>query len=322
MKPDHDLAADSNANGSSPASVEIVRAPTEGRNSGTYDIDVLPTIDVLREINAEDATVPHAVARVLPVLAHAVDLGVEALRGGGRIHYFGAGTSGRIGTMDAAELPPTFGISEGRVVSHHAGGDTALGHAVEGIEDDLDLGRADAAELAPGDLAVGLAASGRTPYVAGALRQARELGAHTVLVSANPAAPLAKEADVHVGVDTGAEVIAGSTRMKAGTAQKLVVNAFSTAVMVRLGYTYSNLMVGMNATNAKLRGRVVTILTEASGYPEDVCADALAKADGDTRIALVSLLSSVDTVTAGRELAASGGYVREALRRIGVTGAS
>ncbi|MBB4930071.1 N-acetylmuramic acid 6-phosphate etherase [Lipingzhangella halophila] len=317
MQPDRETTADRNANGASGASVEIVRSPTEGRNSGTYDIDVLPTIDVLREINAEDATAPSAVAKVLPDLAHAVDLGVDTLRDGGRIHYFGAGTSGRISTMDAAELPPTFGIVPGRVVSHHAGGETALGHAVEGIEDDLDLGRTDAAELTSADLAVCLAASGRTPYVAGALRRAHEVGARTVLISANPAAPLAGEADVHVGMDTGAEVIAGSTRMKAGTAQKLAINAFSTAVMVRLGYTYSNLMVGMNATNAKLRGRMVTILMEATGCSEDVCADALADADGDTRVALVSLLGDVDSARAGQELAASGGHVRGALRRLG-----
>ncbi|MBB6170477.1 N-acetylmuramic acid 6-phosphate etherase [Nocardiopsis mwathae] len=299
--------------------VEIVRAPTERRNSGTYDIDLLPTIDVLREINAEDATVARAVQAVLPDVARAVDLAVEALRGGGRIHYFGAGTSGRIAGMDAAELPPTFGVPEDLVVAHHAGGAPALGQALEGSEDDADLGRADAAGLARGDLAVGLAASGRTPYVAGALRRAAQAGARSVLVSANPQAALAAEADVHIGVDTGAEVIAGSTRMKAGTAQKLVLNAFSTAVMVRMGHTYSNLMVGVNATNAKLRGRVVTILTEASGRPEEVCAAALARAGGDTKVALVELLTGVDSARAAEELAAAGGHVREALRRIGTT---
>ncbi|GAA2005532.1 N-acetylmuramic acid 6-phosphate etherase [Nocardiopsis rhodophaea] len=297
--------------------VEIVRAPTERRNSGTYDIDLLPTIDVLREINAEDATVARAVSAVLPEVARAVDMGVETLRGGGRIHYFGAGTSGRIASMDAAELPPTFGVEEGLVVAHHAGGSPALGHALEGSEDDADLGYADAADLTHGDLAVGLAASGRTPYIAGALRRAAEVGARTVLVSANPNAPLAAHADVHIGVDTGAEVIAGSTRMKAGTAQKLVLNAFSTAMMVRMGHTYSNLMVGVNASNAKLRGRVVTILTEASGQSEEACAEALARAQGDTKVALVALLTGVDTQHAAAEVVAAGGQVREALRRIG-----
>ncbi|GAA3753913.1 N-acetylmuramic acid 6-phosphate etherase [Spinactinospora alkalitolerans] len=297
--------------------VEIVRVPTEDRNSGTHDIDLLSTLEVLRQINAEDATVPRAVTAVLPELARAVDLGVAALSGGGRIHYFGAGTSGRLATVDAAELPPTFGVDGDRVVAHHAGGNDALNHAAEGIEDDHDLGRRDAAVLAEGDLAVGLTASGRTPYVAGALRRAHEIGARTVLVSANPRAALAGEADVHVGVDTGAEVIAGSTRMKAGTAHKLVLNAFSTAVMVRMGYTYSNLMVGVNATNAKLRGRVVTILVEATGLPEEACAEALAGADGDTRVALVCLLADVDAAAATEAVRAAGGSVRAALRRIG-----
>ncbi|GLU47702.1 N-acetylmuramic acid 6-phosphate etherase [Nocardiopsis ansamitocini] len=299
-----------------PTPVEIVRVPTEARNRATHDIDLLSTLDVLRRINSEDATVPHSVAQVLPELAAAVDLGVTALRGGGRLHYFGAGSSGRLATMDAAELPPTFGIPGDRVVAHHAGGGNALVQAVEGIEDDFDLGRTDAAEVTSGDLAVGLAASGRTPYVAGALRRAREAGAHTVLISANPNAPLATECDVHVGVDTGAEVIAGSTRMKAGTGQKLALNAFSTAVMIRMGYTYSNLMVGVVASNAKLRGRMVTILTEATGLPEAACADALNRADGDTRIALVCLLTGAEVTVAAGALHAASGSVRAALREL------
>lgn len=298
------------------APIEIVRVPTEARNSGTNDIDLLPTVDILRLINSEDATVPHAVAAVLPELARAVDLGVAALRGGGRVHYFGAGTSGRLATMDAAELPPTFGIARDRVVAHHAGGTEALVHAREGVEDDYAGGCADAATVTAADLAVGLTASGRTPYVAGALHRAREAGARTVLVTADPHSALAADVDVHVGVATGAEVIAGSTRMKAGTAQKLVLNTFSTAVMVRLGYTYSNLMVGVVATNAKLRGRMVTILTEATGLSEEVCAEALSRADGDTRIALVCLLTGVDVPTAADALHAAHGSVRAALRAL------
>ncbi|TDQ43915.1 N-acetylmuramic acid 6-phosphate etherase [Actinorugispora endophytica] len=300
-----------------PAPVEIVRVPTERRNSGTHDIDLLPTLDMLRLINSEDATVPRAVAAALPEIAKAVDLGVAALRGGGRVHYFGAGSSGRLATMDAAELPPTYGIADDRVIAHHAGGGVALVHARESIEDDFDSGRADAATVAAGDLVVGLTASGRTPYVAGALNRAREAGAHSVLITADPHSALAAEADVHIGVATGAEVIAGSTRMKAGTAQKLVLNAFSTAVMVRLGYTYSNLMVGVVATNAKLRGRMVTILTEATGLPEDACAEALTSADGDTRVALVCLLTGADTPTAADTLRAVKGSVRAALRELG-----
>ncbi|APC34253.1 MULTISPECIES: N-acetylmuramic acid 6-phosphate etherase [Nocardiopsis] len=298
----------------------IVRAPTEARNSGTHDIDLLPALDVLRQINAEDVTVPGAVGAVLPELARAVELGVAALESGAAIHYFGAGTSGRIAAQDAAELPPTYGVPASWVVAHHAGGGEALARAVEGIEDDWESGRADAAGIVPGSLAVGLAASGRTPYVGGALEAARERSAATVLISANPQAPLAREADVHVGMATGAEVIAGSTRMKAGTAQKLALNAFSTAVMVRMGRTYSNLMVGVDATNGKLRGRVVTILTQATGLDERVCARALNAAGGDTRVALVSLLADVDADTAARALGEARGRVRPALAGLGLPG--
>jgi N-acetylmuramic acid 6-phosphate etherase len=296
----------------------IVRAPTEARNSGTHDIDLLPALDVLRQINAEDVTVPGAVGAVLPELARAVELGVAALESGAAIHYFGAGTSGRIAAQDAAELPPTYGVPDTWVVAHHAGGGEALARAVEGIEDDWEAGRADAAGIAPGSLAVGLAASGRTPYVGGALEAARERSAATVLISANPRAPLARDADVHVGMATGAEVIAGSTRMKAGTAQKLALNAFSTAVMVRMGRTYSNLMVGVDATNGKLRGRVVTILTQATGMDERVCAEALNAAGGDTRVALVSLLADVDAAVAARALGEARGRVRPALAGLGL----
>ncbi|WP_110048017.1 N-acetylmuramic acid 6-phosphate etherase [Nocardiopsis sp. L17-MgMaSL7] len=298
----------------------IVRAPTEARNSGTYDIDLLPALDVLRQINAEDTTVAAAVAAVLPELARAVELGVAALERGAGIHYFGAGTSGRIAALDAAELPPTYGVPPEWVVAHHAGGGEALVRAVEGIEDDWESGRIDAAAVAPGSLVVGLAASGRTPYVGGALEAARERSAATVLISANPDAPLASGADVHVGVSTGAEVIAGSTRMKAGTAQKLLLNAFSTAVMVRIGRTYSNLMVGVDATNGKLRGRVVTILVEATGLAEEACAEALSEAEGDTRVALVSLLAEVDATTAARSLEKARGRVRTALANLGLPG--
>lgn len=295
------------------APIEIVRVPTEARNSGTNDIDLLPTVDILRLINSEDATVPHAVAAVLPELARAVDLGVAALRGGGRVHYFGAGTSGRLATMDAAELPPTFGIARDRVVAHHAGGAEALVHAREGVEDDYAGGCADAATVTAADLAVGLTASGRTPYVAGALHRAREAGARTVLVTADPHSALAADVDVHVGVATGAEVIAGSTRMKAGTAQKLVLTAFSTAVMIRRGRTYSNLMVSVVATNAKLRGRTLRILTEATGLDEQECSRALAEAGGDLKVALVRLLSGADTERSAAALAEADGHVRAAL---------
>ncbi len=290
-----------------------VVAPTESRNPRTVDIDLLPTLEVLQHINAKDALVPRAVAAVLPRLAAAVDLAVASVRQGGRVHYFGAGTSGRIAVMDAAELLPTFGLGPETVVAHHAGGLDALARAVEDSEDDEAAGARAAALMHTRDVAVGVAASGRTPFVAGALRQARTIGASTVLVSANPAAPLAHLADVHVAVDTGPEAIAGSTRMKAATAHKLVLNSFSTALAIRLGRTYSNLMVDLAATNAKLRGRLVTILEEATGRSEAQCLDALQAADGELKTALVALLAGCDAAQARQRLAEHGGSARLAV---------
>jgi N-acetylmuramic acid 6-phosphate etherase len=297
--------------------IERVDAPTEARNARTVDIDVRPTLEILEALNAEDATVPEAVRRALPALARAVDAASERVRDGGRIHYFGAGTSGRLAVLDAAEIPTTFALDGDVVRAHHAGGATALEVAREGAEDDVAAGARDAEAVRAGDLAMGLTASGRTPYVGGALEAARARRAATVLVSCNPAAPLAPLADVHVSVDTGPEAIAGSTRLKAGTAQKLVLNAFSTAVMIRLGRTYSNLMVGMVASNAKLRGRVLTLLMQASGAPEATAHEALRAADGDTRTALVILLAGTGAEEARAALAAHDGRVRDALASLG-----
>ena len=293
-----------------------VDAPTERRHPGTADLDLLPTDELLRVINAEDELVAPAVGRALPELARAVDLAVEALSGGGTVHYFGAGTSGRLAAMDAAELPPTYGVPDGLFVAHHAGGAAALGAAQEGVEDDEASGAADAAGLSAGDLAVGLAASGRTPYVAGALAAARAAGAATVLVSADPRSRIAREVDVHVCVETGPEVLAGSTRMKAGTAQKLVLNSLSTATLVRLGYTYSNLMVGVVAKNEKLRGRMVGILAEASGADPDAAAAVLAESGGDLRVALVRLLTGAGDAAARAALDRARGVVRRALTEL------
>ncbi len=290
---------------------------TEERNGRTLDIDTVPTLDVLRLLNAEDSTVAGSVAAALPALAVVVDVVVERLRAGGRVHYFGAGSSGRIGVLDAAELVPTFGIAPGVFVAHHAGGETAVVTAVEGAEDDEDLGLRAAGVLTSADVAVGLSASGRTPWVGGALRAARAAGAVTVLVSANMAAPLAALADYRVLVDTGPEAIAGSTRLKAATAQKMVLNALSTATMVRLGHTYSNLMVGMNGRNAKLRQRQITILREASGASSAACRTELARCDGDLRLALLCLLSGMTPGQARPALAAARGSVRTALAAAG-----
>ncbi|GHH49781.1 N-acetylmuramic acid 6-phosphate etherase [Lentzea cavernae] len=290
-----------------------VESPTEGRNPRTADIDRVSTTDVLRMINEEDRTVPAAVAEALPELARAVDLGVEAIMSGGRVHYVGAGTSGRLATLDAAELVPTFNVPADWFVAHHAGGPEALVRAVEEVEDHSGAAQIRRHATAK-DLVVGVTASGRTPFVIGALQEAQALGAHTVLVSNNASVPFAP--DVLVALNTGPEAIAGSTRMKAGSAQKLVLTSFSTAVMVRLGRTYSNLMVSMRATNAKLRGRTIRILHEATGEPEAACEQALADASGDLKVALVHLLSGAPTERAAAALEDTKGHVRNALDRL------
>lgn len=296
-----------------PRRIVRVDSVTEARNPRTVGIDALPTLGILRLLNDEDALIASSVRDALPALAEAVDAAVARFEAGGTIHYFGAGTSGRIGTLDAVELPPTFSVDPSRVVAHHAGGEAAVHRALEAAEDDVDLGRADAGSVKAGDVAIGLTASGRTPYVLGALEAAKAIGAFTVLVSSNPGGSLASVADVHVLVATGPEAIAGSTRLKAGTAQKLVINSFSTALMVRVGKTYSNLMIDVAATNAKLRGRVLSILEEATGIPEIECARVLETAHGDTKTALVCLLTGVDVTVAGTALTSTNGRVREAI---------
>ena len=327
-----------------PRDVSRVTAPTEQRHPGTAAIDSEPTLQVLQRINADDALVAPAVERTLPELTrlgvravgtnrrgrdgvglrplHLVDRAVDAIRGGGTVHYFGAGTSGRLAVLDAAELLPTFNVPEGLVVAHHAGGPAALLRAVEDVEDDAEQGAADAREVGGGDVVIGLAASGRTPYVAGALRRAREVGAVTALVTANPRAELAPLADHLIAPDTGPEVLTGSTRLKAGTAQKMVLNAFSTAVMIRLGRTWSNLMVDLVATNAKLRGRVLRILQEATGADEGAAQAALEAADGGLKPALLSMLSGCPADEARAALDAHQGSVAAALADLSGGGSS
>jgi N-acetylmuramic acid 6-phosphate etherase len=288
-------------------------APTETRNPRTVSIDQVPILALLHMLNAEDNLVPAAVAAVLPDLASVVDVASRRIEAGGRMHYFGAGTSGRIAMMDAAEVIPTFGVPPGVIVAHHAGGSTAMRAPREALEDNEQLGAEDAAETGPADVAVGLSASGRTPYVRGALRRAREQGAFTVLVSSDPQASLAAFADVHLAVATGPEAIAGSTRLKAATAQKLVLNSLSTAVMIQRGRTWSNLMVELEGGNEKLRARLVRILEDATGESSQTCVAVLADADGDLKTALVALLAHCPVPAAAAALAASERDVRAAL---------
>ena len=291
--------------------------PTEQRNPRTLAIDAVGTSEILQMVNNEDARVAGAVGVVIPELAKAVDAAVDAVRGGGRVHYFGAGTSGRLAVLDAAELLPTFRAPEGLVVAHHAGGMEALLRAVENVEDSEEGGAADAEAVTGQDLVIGLAASGSTPYVAGALKAARAAGATTVLVTSNPDAPLAPLADIVIAADTGPEVIAGSTRLKAGTAQKMILNAFSTTLMIKLGRTWSNLMVDLVATNNKLRGRMLRILAEATGADAAACEAALAEADGELKPALIHLLTGTPIAAARAALDAAHGRVATALAALG-----
>jgi N-acetylmuramic acid 6-phosphate etherase len=295
------------------AGAAVAGAVTEQRNPRTLNIDILPTLEVLRLLNYEDALVPVAVEKVLPMLAELVDAAADRARRGGCLHYFGAGTSGRIAMLDAAELPPTFGVDRGFATAHLAGGEKAARGAVEDAEDDTAAGRSAASAIGPLDVAIGVSASGSAPYVAAALGAAREAGALTALVSSNPAAALGALVDYHVAADTGPEALTGSTRMKAGTAAKLVLNGFSTALMVRLGRTYSNMMVDMVPTNGKLRRRTLRILTQATGAGEDACRHALAEAGDDLKVALVMMLSGAPPAAARGALESAGGIVRSAL---------
>ena len=293
-----------------------VSAPTEDRNPASVHIDTLPTLEVLGLLNAEDATVPTAVAAVLPDLARLVDDAVARIRAGGTVHYFGAGTSGRLAVLDAAELRPTFNAPEGLFTAHHAGGPEALLAAVENVEDDVEAGRREAQILGADDVAIGLTASGRTPYVRGALDVARDRGALTALVTAHAESEIGALVDHVIAPATGPEVVTGSTRLKAGTAQKLVLNGFSTSVMIALGRTWSNLMVDVVATNAKLRGRVVRILREATGVDEESAQEALAEAGGELKTALLHLLTDIPAPEARALLDSHGGSVAAALGAI------
>jgi N-acetylmuramic acid 6-phosphate etherase len=292
---------------------------TERRNPRSSTIDTASALEIVDLIGAEDATVPAAVATARVEIARTIDLIEAAFRADGRLLYVGAGTSGRLGVLDAAECPPTFGTPPEMVVGIIAGGLPALIRSIEGAEDDVNagIGEMDARRVGANDVVVGIAASGTTPFVRAALSRAQTLGARTALVSCSPPPRLlAETCDVCITVLVGPEIVTGSTRMKAGTATKLVLNAMSTAAMVQLGRTYSNLMVSVNALNSKLRGRVIKILVEATGLDAETCAAALAEAGGDTRTALLSLLCDVPPDHAAEALAAAGGSVRDAMRGI------
>ncbi|UUE37497.1 N-acetylmuramic acid 6-phosphate etherase [Pectobacterium aroidearum] len=288
---------------------------SETRNPATMALDQLPTLEMMHAFNQEDRKVPEAIAQVLPAIVEAVDLATASLQAGGRLIYLGAGTSGRLGVLDASECPPTFGVPHGLVIGLIAGGPGALLKAVEGAEDDPALGEADlkALDLTAVDMVIGLAASGRTPYVIGALRYARDVGCRTAAISCNPHSPIAQEAQVAISPVVGPEALTGSTRLKSGTAQKLVLNMISTGVMVKLGKVYQNLMVDVKATNVKLLDRACRIVVEATGAEREKARQALVLADNEVKPAILMLLANIDVAAARERLKQHNGYLREAL---------
>lgn len=288
---------------------------TEKVNPDTLKIDTASTGEVLRMMNDEDHKVAEAVKKVLPVVEEVVDKVVTSISSGGRLIYMGAGTSGRLGVLDAVECPPTFSVGSDVVVGLIAGGERAFVKAVEGAEDNEGLGASDLAalQLAPEDTVVGIAASGRTPYVIGGLRYAREVGAVTVALSCNEGARISEEAEHKIEVNVGPEALTGSTRLKAGTAQKLVLNMISTASMIKLGKAYGNLMVDVNISNYKLERRAVGIIRDITGTDEDTALKTLKLANNEVKASIVMIKLGCGYDEAKDRLRDANGYVRVAI---------
>ena len=296
--------------------IDLDRLTTEQRNAATLHIDELSVSDMLRTIHDEDRKVFEAVENALPMIARAVEIIAVRLKKGGRLFYLGAGTSGRLGVLDAVECPPTFGVEPELVQGVIAGGINAIFRAQEGAEDSLSLAEEDltARGFGASDVLCGIAASGRTPYVIGGLMYARSRGAATIAVACTPDSPVAALADVAITAVTGSEVITGSTRLKAGTAQKLILNMLSTGAMIRLGKVYGNLMVDVKSSNAKLKERARRIVMEATGKSRSEAIEALEQACGSAKLAIVMLLTHLPAEAARAQLAAADGYVGRALK--------
>lgn len=288
---------------------------TEMRNKRSMDIDLHNSLEIVSIINEEDNLVAQAVKQELPYIAQAVDKIVEAIQNQGRLIYLGAGTSGRLGVLDASECPPTYGTDPELVKGIIAGGNLALTNAVENIEDSTEQVIQDLQEIqfSERDILVGIAASGRTPYVLAGLKHAKKLGAQTVALVTNKNTPIGTEADIEIAVEVGPEVISGSTRMKSGTAQKMVLNMLSTASMVRLGKVYGNLMVDVKTANIKLYSRAERILMQATGIEEPEAKHLLSQCDYHVKTAIVMALKECDAAEARERLNAAKGYIREAL---------
>jgi N-acetylmuramic acid 6-phosphate etherase len=288
---------------------------TEAENPASAELDTRSALEIARIINAEDAKVTTAVARAMPQIAKAIDAVAEAIAGAGRLIYVGAGTSGRIAALDAAECPPTFDTDPETVQFVMAGGVEALWSAVEEHEDSVEWGRREIARRKPGaqDVVAGISASGRTPFTLAAVEYARTQGAKTIAITGNPGSPLGRAADIEIFVEVGPEVLAGSTRMKAGTAQKLICNMITTGAMARAGYVYGNLMVNVHARNDKLMARAVGILEKAAGIDHERAAAALHEADNSVAVALIMLKAGVSKHDAEQHLELAGGNVRRAI---------
>jgi len=297
------------------ATEELNHLPTEQPNAAAKNLDLKSSLEIARIINSQDATVASAVKAALPQVARGIDLIAKALKQRGRLIYVGAGTSGRIGALDASECSPTFNTDPRTVQFVIAGGTKALHIATEASEDSRELGRREMAKKKPGknDVAVGIAASGRTPFTIAAVEYARRHGAKTIAVTCNAGSPLEKAAHLAIVAEVGPEVIAGSSRMKAGSAQKMILNMLSSGAMTRLGYVYGNLMINLHVKNYKLRERGLTILQQAAGISRDDAVRALQAARNDVPTALVMLEANVNRAQAARALKSTQGHVRQAI---------
>lgn len=298
--------------------IDLEKLTTESRNQNTLDIDKVSTLEMVRKINNEDKKVAEAVEVELPKIAEAIDGIVKGMHKGGRLIYIGAGTSGRLGILDASECPPTYGVSEELVQGIIAGGKEAIFRAKEGAEDSKELAVEDLKlkNLNENDTVVGLAASGRTPYVIGGLNYANEIGALTVSVTCNANSEVSKAAKISIAPVVGPEVVTGSTRLKSGTAQKLVLNMLSTGVMIKLGKVYGNLMVNVRATNEKLVERAKKIICEATGVQREEAEKVLNETDFDVKLSIFMILSKLNKDEAKIILDNNNGYIAEALKNV------
>ncbi len=296
--------------------MDLKKFATETRNPRTMHLDEMTPLEIVTAMNTEDKAVPKAIAEVLPEIAEAVSIIEHAFLEGGRLFYMGAGTSGRLGVLDASECPPTYGVDPGMVVGLIAGGEQAFIKAVEGAEDSRDLGRQDLMNhyLNARDVVVGIAASGRTPYVLGGLEYAKEMHCKTVAVSCNKGSAIGKAADIAIEAEPGPEVLTGSTRLKAGTVQKLILNMLSTASMVRIGKAYQNLMVDVVQSNEKLRTRAENIVMDATGVERTLARKTIDEAGGKVKTAITMILTDCGAEEAAELLDKAKGHVREAIR--------